>query len=87
MGIQQLEVKLRINRKGFKRQSATIKTDGQNDREDLKGNGKVLLTHSTLRVLKEPVQDKTSHQRWRQIHLYRDRATKRQLAAMDTSAE
>lgn len=36
------------------------------------GNGKVLLTHSTLHVLKEPVQDDTSHQCRRQIHLYVD---------------
>lgn len=40
-----------------------------NDGKDRVGNGKVLLTHSTLQVLKEPVQDDTSHQRGRQIHL------------------
>lgn len=33
---------------------------------------KVLLTHSTLQVLKKPFQDDTSHQCRRQIHLYKD---------------
>lgn len=45
---------------------------GGNDRMDRVENGKVLLTHSTLEALKESVQDDTSHQCRRQIHLYID---------------
>lgn len=70
--IQQLDWNWDSNRKGLKRQSATIKTDGENDRKDRVRNGKVLLTHSTILALKKPVQDDTSHQRRRQIHLYTD---------------
>lgn len=50
---------------------------GGNDRKDRVGIGKVLLTHSTLQALKEPVQDDTSHQCRRQIHLYVDWTTKK----------
>lgn len=56
----------------FKRQSATIKTDGVDDRKDWGVNGKVVLTHFTLKVLEEPIKDDASHQSWRKIHLYRD---------------
>lgn len=56
----------------YERQSGTIKTDEVNERKHRVGNRKLLLTYSTLQVLKEPVQDDTSHQRRRQIHLYID---------------
>lgn len=77
--IQQLDWNWDSNRKGLKRQSATIKTDGENDGKDRVRNGKVLLTHSTIPALKEPVEDDTSHQHRRQIHLYID-VKKRQAA-------
>lgn len=78
--IQRLEVELGLEqRERFKRQSATIKTDGgENDRKDRVRNGKVLLTHFTLQALKEPVKDDSSHQCRRQIHLYIDNRQKKE---------
>lgn len=39
------------------------------EKKNTVGIWKVLLTHFTPKVLEEPVQDDTSHQRRRQIHL------------------
>lgn len=39
------------------------------EKKNTVGNWEMLLTHLSLEVLEEPVQDDASHQRGRQIHL------------------